>query len=68
VLDAIEKAGRKDRAAIRDAVMATKDYDGGLGKWSFDQNGDTTLTTLSGSQVKGPKIEQAEFVSMLTVD
>jgi branched-chain amino acid transport system substrate-binding protein len=68
VLDAIEKAGRKDRAAIRDAVMATKDYDGALGKWSFDQNGDTTLTTLSGSQVKGPKIEQAEFVTMLTVD
>ena len=48
--------------------MATKDYDGGLGRWSFDPNGDTTLTTLSGSQVKGPKIEQAEFVSMLSVD
>ncbi len=68
VLNGIEKVGRKDRAAIRDAVMATKDYDGVLGKWSFDQNGDTTLTTLSGSQVKGPKIEQVEFVTMLTAD
>ncbi len=68
VLDAIEKVGRKDRAAIRDAVMGTKDYDGVLGKWSFDQNGDTTLTTLSGSQVKGPKVEQVEFVTMLTAD
>ena len=32
-LDAIERAGKKDRAAIRDAVFATKDYDGVLGKW-----------------------------------
>ena len=43
-LDAIQRAGAKDRAAIRDAVFATKDYDGALGKWRFDANGDTTLT------------------------
>jgi branched-chain amino acid transport system substrate-binding protein len=30
-------------------VMSTKDYDGVLGKWSFDANGDTTNTTFSGS-------------------
>ena len=30
-------------------VMGTKDYDGVLGKWSFDANGDTTLTQFSGS-------------------
>jgi branched-chain amino acid transport system substrate-binding protein len=51
-LDAIKRAGRKDRAAIREAVMATKDYDGILGRWSFDRNGDTTLTSISGRQVK----------------
>jgi branched-chain amino acid transport system substrate-binding protein len=68
VLDAIGKVGRRDRAAIRDAIMATKDYDGTLGRWSFDPNGDTTLTTMSGSQVKGPKLEQVEFVTMLTAD
>ncbi len=59
---AIERAGKKDRAAIRDAVFATKDFDGVLGKWSFDQNGDTTLTTMSGQQVKNGKFE---FVTLL---
>ena len=68
VLDAIGKVGRVDRAAIRDAIMATRDYDGALGRWSFDANGDTTLTTMSGSQVKGPKLDQVEFVTMLTAD
>jgi branched-chain amino acid transport system substrate-binding protein len=52
VLAGIEKAGTKDRAAIRDAIMQTKDFDGVLGTWSFDENGDTTLTTMSGSQAK----------------
>lgn len=61
-MTAIEKANKKDRAAIRDAVFATKDFDGVLGKWSFDQNGDTSLTTMSGQQVKSGKFE---FVSTL---
>ncbi|HZU07336.1 MAG TPA: branched-chain amino acid ABC transporter substrate-binding protein [Chloroflexota bacterium] len=68
ILDAIERVGRRDRVAIRDAVMSTKDYDGVLGRWSFDANGDTTLTTMSGSQVKGLKMDQVEFVTMLTLD
>src|SRR4029079_4131558 len=45
-LGAIEKAGVKARAKIRDAVFATKDYDGVLGKWSFTDTGDTTLTGM----------------------
>lgn len=51
VLAAIAKAGDKadDRATVLANVMATKDYDGVLGKWSFDANGDTTLTQFSGS-------------------
>jgi branched-chain amino acid transport system substrate-binding protein len=32
--------------------MGTKNYDGVLGKWSFDANGDTTLTQFSGAQAK----------------
>ncbi len=51
-LEAIRKAGKKDRAAIRDACFAIKDFDGALGKWSFDANGDTTARTMSGSIVK----------------
>jgi branched-chain amino acid transport system substrate-binding protein len=54
-LDAIKRAGVKDRAKIRDAIAATKDYDGVLGKWSFDKNGDTNLTDMTGLQVKDGK-------------
>ena len=49
---AIQKAGKKNRAKILEAVSKIKDYDGLFGKWSFDQNGDTTLTTISGNIVK----------------
>jgi branched-chain amino acid transport system substrate-binding protein len=61
-LDAIQRAGKADRAAIRDALFATKDYDGVLGKWSFDRNGDTTLTQMSGRQVKGGKFDDENAV------
>ncbi|MEO8892219.1 MAG: branched-chain amino acid ABC transporter substrate-binding protein, partial [Coleofasciculaceae cyanobacterium] len=57
VYDAINKACKNDRVAVRDAVMATKDFKGVLGTWSFDANGDTTLTTLSGNTVKNGKWE-----------
>lgn len=51
-LDAIRRAGKKDRAAILAAMAATKDFDGALGKWSFDENGDTTSKTMSGQVAK----------------
>ncbi|MGL4424348.1 MAG: branched-chain amino acid ABC transporter substrate-binding protein, partial [Gemmataceae bacterium] len=50
-VEAIKKAGKKDRAAILQAALAIKDFDGALGKWSFDENGDTTSRTMSGSTV-----------------
>jgi branched-chain amino acid transport system substrate-binding protein len=40
------------RKAVRDAVFATKDFNGVLGTWSFDENGDTTLTDMTVYQVK----------------
>ena len=55
VINVINKVFKNDRVAIRDAVMNTKDFNGLLGTWSFDPNGDTTLTTLSGNQVKNGK-------------
>ncbi len=61
-LDAIKRAGKKDRNAIREAVLATKKFDGALGKWSFDKNGDTTLKTMSGQIVKGGKFEFATLL------
>ncbi|MCE9646244.1 MAG: branched-chain amino acid ABC transporter substrate-binding protein [Chloroflexi bacterium] len=41
-----------DRAAINSAVFAIKDFDGALGTWSFDANGDTSLTDMTFYQVK----------------
>ncbi len=46
-----------DRAAVRDAVFAIKNYQGVLGTWSFDANGDTTLTDMTGYVVKNGKYE-----------
>jgi branched-chain amino acid transport system substrate-binding protein len=43
ILQAIERAGRADRAAITEAAFATRDFDGVLGHWSFDANGDIDL-------------------------
>lgn len=62
IVDAIGKVCKNDRAAIRDAVLATKDFPGVLGTWNFDANGDTSLTTLSGNVVKNGKFE---FVTIL---
>jgi len=62
VMNAINKVCKNDRAAIRDAVMGTKNFQGVLGTWSFDANGDTSLSTLSGNAVKNGKFE---FVTKL---
>jgi branched-chain amino acid transport system substrate-binding protein len=61
-LEAVRKAGKKDRAAIVDACRTLKDYEGALGKWSFDENGDTTMRVLSGNTVKDGKFT---FVRLL---
>ena len=39
-LDAIERAGSAEGAAIRDALVATKDFEGVTGTINFDENGD----------------------------
>ena len=55
LLDAIDRAGTKDRAAVLAAVAATKDFEGALGTWSFDANGDTTNRLMSVNTVKDGK-------------
>ncbi len=62
MLDAIERAaeeagGAPDRAAVLKEIKATKDYDGVLGTWSFDEDGDTSLTELSVQKVEGGKFK-----------
>lgn len=62
LLDAIDRADKKDRESIRAAVAATKNFVGALGTWSFDENGDTTNRIMSGQTVKDGKFE---FVKVL---
>jgi branched-chain amino acid transport system substrate-binding protein len=64
-LEAIRRAGKKDRDAIRAAGVSIKNFDGALGKWSFDKHGDTSLRTMSGNTVKNGKFE---FVTVLGED
>jgi branched-chain amino acid transport system substrate-binding protein len=61
-LDAIAKAGVKDREAVRAALARTSYPDGPLGAWSFDDNGDTTLTVMSGNTIKDGEFS---FVGLL---
>jgi branched-chain amino acid transport system substrate-binding protein len=58
-IEAVCKAGGDptNRAAVRDAVMGIKNYSGALGTWSFDANGDTSLTDMTGYVVKSNKYE-----------
>ncbi len=56
-IDAIARAGKHDRSAVRTALAATKELDGALGTWSFDEHGDTSLLTMSGNVVKNGKFE-----------
>ena len=62
VLDAIEKAGKKDRAAILDALRSTENFEGGLGTWSFDENGDTTLKVIGGYKVTNGRFEFQKYL------
>ena len=59
VLAALARSGGAagDRATVRANVMGTRDFDGALGRWSFDANGDTTLTLFSGLQARNGKFE-----------
>lgn len=42
---------KEKRDAVRKAVAGIRDFDGLNGKWSFDDNGDTTSDTMSGYKV-----------------
>jgi branched-chain amino acid transport system substrate-binding protein len=51
---AIQNAGDKgnDRAAVIDAFFKIKDRDSVLGKYSIDENGDTTLSDYGGNRIE----------------
>jgi len=62
LLDAMQRSGAADRTSILAAVAATKDFAGALGTWSFDEQGDTTLRSMSGNVVKDGKFELSKIL------
>jgi branched-chain amino acid transport system substrate-binding protein len=63
LLDAIERADGDDRAKIAEELFNTDVQDGILGDFQIDENGDTTLGTVTFFQVKDG---QPEFVKTIT--
>ncbi len=65
LLTAIQKVGKPDRAAIRDAVRATKDYKGILGNSvTFNDKGDVDTQNIYIYQVKGPDFVQVKALNL----
>ncbi|MBI3333479.1 MAG: branched-chain amino acid ABC transporter substrate-binding protein [Candidatus Omnitrophica bacterium] len=60
VLEAIRRAGRKDRPAVLAAMQQMKSYSGILGTHTFDSKGDTTLRTIGIYTIKGGRFEFLE--------
>lgn len=63
-LEGIKRTGKKDREAIRAAIAGLHDFDGVLGKWSFDQNGDTSLKVMAVEEIKEGKFTPVRIVGM----
>jgi len=65
LLTAIQKVGKPDRAAVRDAVRATKGYVGVLGNSvSFNDKGDVDTQNIYIYQVKGPDFVQVKALNL----
>jgi branched-chain amino acid transport system substrate-binding protein len=66
-LASIFKAGEKNREKIVEALRNIKDFEGALGKWSFDLNGDISVRKLSGNTIKNGKFEFIKLLDELDV-
>src|SRR5438132_1115046 len=65
ILEAIQKVGKADRAAVRDAVRATKNYKGILGvPISLDDKGDVAGGVIYFYRVKGAGFEQVKQITV----
>jgi branched-chain amino acid transport system substrate-binding protein len=65
ILEAVKRVGRADRAAVRDAIRATRNYRGILGvPISFDDKGDVAGGVIFVYQVKGAGFEQIKTIVM----
>ena len=59
IIEAIRKAGKKDRSAVLAQVRATKDFPGVVGLTSFDQKGDSSIQLIGVFQVRNQAFEYA---------
>jgi branched-chain amino acid transport system substrate-binding protein len=67
MLDAIARAGEDgevEREEVIQEIFATENYKGVLGTWSFDKDGDTTLTELSVLRVEGGEFKLDRVVNV----
>jgi branched-chain amino acid transport system substrate-binding protein len=65
LLTAIQKVGKADRAAIRDAVRATSNFQGILGvPLTFDEKGDVKGASVYIYQVKGDGFQQLTSITL----
>ena len=69
MFDAVEAAaeeagGVPERQAVVEQIFATEDYEGVLGTWSFDEDGDTSLTELSVQTVDGGEFQLDRIVDV----
>jgi branched-chain amino acid transport system substrate-binding protein len=70
MLGAIERASEEaggdvpERQAVLEQIFATEDYKGVLGTWSFDEDGDTTLSELSILRVEGGEFQLDRTLSV----
>jgi branched-chain amino acid transport system substrate-binding protein len=52
MITAIGRAKEPTREAVLDALLSLGEYNGVLGTWHFDENGDISLSNISGLQVQ----------------
>ena len=65
LLNAIKTVGKPDRAAVRDAVRGTRNYQGMLGNAvTFNDKGDVDSQTIYIYQVKGPDFVQVKTLNL----
>ncbi len=62
LLQSIENADERTREGVLTSLKEMGDYSGILGTWSFNEDGDTTLTTISGMQVQDGAWEFVEVL------
>ncbi|MGH8059314.1 MAG: branched-chain amino acid ABC transporter substrate-binding protein, partial [Candidatus Entotheonellia bacterium] len=64
-LDAITRAGTKDRGKILEALRQTKSFEGITGPFNIDANGDTDRTDMGGFLVKDNAFQ---FIGVISAD